>query len=553
MSLDRREVPRATFVLPVYNAQNFIASTLRRVHDWLRERPEPWELIVVDDASSDGTPALIEAFAAGHPGDAIRCVRFAANRGKGFATRTGLGLARGAWVLFTDCDLAYPLENAEGVMSELAAGADAVIACRVLPSSTYLISPSFFSYLYTRHLMGRAFNLICRALTVPRLLDTQAGLKGFRASVIQPLLGALIMDGFSFDVELLRALQDRGARIVEMPVTYRYDTEPSTVRFIIDSLEMARDLAHVRVRSFLGRYRAPARTAPPPGRLVVHADDFGLAPGINQAIQEGFQAGSITSASILLGGPHAEPAVAWAAGHPQFDYGVHLNLTQGRPILPAAQVPSLVDREGRFLGLGRFLARFVTGRVRTHQVRQEWRAQIEAVRRAGVAVSHLDSHQHVHLLPRLFRKTALRIARHEGVPLRVMDGPVRRRVLAPDFRGLMLAVATRVCARPAGLDGACAHGFGTSLMRRPTVGNVRTLLARARPGRTYEMVVHPGVPDGALADSGDGYVRGRELERRLISSEEFRAVVRNAGFELVPLGRAPLPAAPPAGDRVHAG
>src|SRR2546425_12391896 len=144
------------------------------------------------------------------------------------------------------------------------------------------------------------------------------------------LLGALVMDGFSFDVELLRALQDRGARIVEMPVTYRYDTEPSTVRFIIDSLEMARDLAHVRIRSFLGRYRAPARTAPPPGRLVVHADDFGLAPGINQAIQEGFQAGSITSASILLGGPHAAPAVAWAAAHPEFDYGVHLNLTQGR-------------------------------------------------------------------------------------------------------------------------------------------------------------------------------------------------------------------------------
>jgi len=289
MSLDRREVPRATFVLPVYNAQNFIASTLRRVHDWLRDRPEPWELIVVDDASSDGTQVLIDAFSAGHPGDAIRCVRFTANRGKGFATRTGLGLARGTCVLFTDCDLAYPLENAERVMNELAAGADAVIACRVLPSSTYLISPSFFSYLYTRHLMGRAFNLICRALTVPRLLDTQAGLKGFRASVIQPLLGALIMDGFSFDVELLRALQDRDARIVEMPVTYRYDTEPSTVRFIIDSLEMARDLAHVRVRSVLGRYRAPARTAPPPGRLVVHADDFGLAPGINQAIQEGFQ------------------------------------------------------------------------------------------------------------------------------------------------------------------------------------------------------------------------------------------------------------------------
>jgi len=552
MSLARRVQPEASFVLPVYNAQNFIGSTLRQVHDWLCRRPEPWEMIVVDDCSSDGTPALVAAFAAEHPDDAIRCVRFAANRGKGFATRTGLGLASGTAVLFTDCDLAYPLENADRVMQELAAGADAVIACRVLPSSTYLISPSFFSYLYTRHLMGRLFNLICRVLTVPRLLDTQAGLKGFRAPVIRPLLGRLVMDGFSFDVELLRALQDRGARIVEMAVTYRYDTEPSTVRFIIDSLEMARDLAHIRLRSLLGRYRSPAGIAPRSGRLVVHADDFGLAPGINQAIQEGLVSGSITSASILLGGPHAGPAMAWAAAHPEYDYGVHLNLTQGRPILPAGKVPSLVDRDGRFPGLDRFLVRFLSGRIRTHQVRAEWRAQIEAVHRAGVMVSHLDSHQHVHLLPRLFRKTALRLARHENVPLRVMDGPVRHGVRGPDIRGIMLSLATRVCASRDGRDAFSAHGFGTSLMRRPTVGNVRSLLARARPGRTYEMVVHPGVPDGALAESGDGYVAGRERERLLIASEEFRAVVRNAGFELVPLGRGTRPASSD-GARLHAG
>jgi len=92
----------------------------------------------------------------------------------------------------------------------------------------------------------------------------------------------------------------------------------------------------------------------------------------------------------------------------------------------------------------------------------------------------------------------------------------------------MLALATRVCARPAGLDGVSAHGFGTSLMRRPTVGNVQRLLSRARPGQTYEMVVHPGVPDGALADSGDGYVQGRDLERRLAKKQHPPAAVRAA-------------------------
>src|SRR5262249_32630314 len=157
--------------------------------------------------------------------------------------------------VFTDCDLAYPVENTERIMAQLESGADVAIACRVLPQSTYLISPSFFSYLYTRHLMGRLFNDLCRLLTVPRLLDTQAGLKGFRTETVRPILGRLVMNGFSFDVELLRALIDRGARIVEVPVSFRYDSEPSTVRFVYDSAVMMRDLILIRYRSLRGRYR----------------------------------------------------------------------------------------------------------------------------------------------------------------------------------------------------------------------------------------------------------------------------------------------------------
>jgi len=77
-------------------------------------------------------------------------------------------------------------------------------------------------------------------------------------------------------------------------------------------------------------------------------------------------------------------------------------------------------------------------------------------------------------------------------------------------------------------------------MGRPSLRRARRLLARASPGRTYELVVHPGIPDADLARSGDGYRKGRELERRLLDSDEFRALVRNAGFEMVSLGP-PLP------------
>ena len=534
MIAGHRAQPDVTLVIPVYNAAPFLEANLRTVVEWIAQRPETWELILVDDCSTDATPALIRRLARE---GVLSAVHLTENRGKGFALRVGLGLGRGRYLLFTDCDLAYPIENAARILERLETGADVAIASRVLAGSTYVISPSFFSYLYTRHVMGRLFNLLCRMVTVPRLTDTQAGLKGFSADVLRPLLGRLVMNGFSFDVELLRALMDRQARIVEVPVSFRYDSEPSTVRFMYDSLVMMRDLLLIRRRSLSGRYRcserdAPGGSAPEAPRLVVRADDYGLSPGVNQAIEEGLESGFLTSASIMLGLPHAASALRWAAAHPEHRFGVHLNLTQGVPVLPAGAVPSLVTASGRFRPLGRLLFRFFTGRVRSRQVRAEWRAQIATVRAAGVRVEHLDSHQHVHLLPRFCSKVTVPLAREEGIPVRSMDGPVRGGGLAPDLKGLLLSWASRAARRSGIEDYADAHGAGTALMRHPTLEVLQSLLSRMKPGRTYELVVHPGVVDRALRATGDRYLEGREREQALLSSEECRAALRHAGVTL---------------------
>jgi predicted glycoside hydrolase/deacetylase ChbG (UPF0249 family) len=535
MSLLRTEFPPfGTLILPVYNAGAFLEESLRAVSTWLTERHESWELVVVDDASDDGTREILDRFLSKHPSDAITRIRFRENRGKGFSVRAGLGLARGTYAMFTDCDLAYPMENADRIVSRLEGGADVATACRVLPASTYLISPSFFSYLYTRHLTGRVFNLVCRALTVPRLLDTQAGLKGFRTAIVRPLLPSLVLNRFSFDVELLRALLDRGARIVEVPVSFRYDTEPSTVSFVLDSLRMLRDLVRIRLRSARGAYRVPERQ-PGPASLVVHADDFGLAPGVNRAIEEGLESGALTSASILLGGPYARSAVTWAAGHSEFDFGVHLNLTYGRPTLPPEQVESLVDSRGRFHGLATLLCRLALKRIRMEEVIAEWRAQIEAIDTAGVVVSHLDSHQHVHLAPGLFRRAALPLATERNLALRTMNGPAGFLGRQPDFKGILLAWVSRVSLRRAKEGVVGAHGAGTALMRSPTLPVLGRLLRRMDRDETYELVVHPGHVDAALRRTGDSYVERRERERSLISSEEFRVLLRNSGIRDVSL------------------
>lgn len=515
-----------TLVLPVYNAEGFLEATLRDVDAWLRGRNETWELIIVDDASRDATPRILDAFARAHAGYAVEVLRFDANHGKGFAVRVGLDRASGHFSIFTDCDLAYPLENIDGILARLADGADAAIANRVAPESTYLIHPNFFSYLFTRHLMGRIFNAIGRAVAVPRLKDTQAGLKGFRSTVVKPLLSRLRMDGFSFDVELLRGLIDRGARIDEVPVAFRYDSEPSTLHFTKDALRMARDLVRVRWRSWRGRYTKESR----PRSVIIHADDFGLAPGVNRAIEEGLESGALNSASILLGGAHATAALTWAASHPEFDFGVHLNLTQGRPVLAPERVRSIVGKDGRFRPLGSLLARLALGRVALSEIVAEWRAQIAATRGAGVRISHLDSHQHVHLIPKIFRGAAVPLATEEHVVLRAMDGPGAGGATHPNLKEMGLAIATRLSVGRRFRHLVAARGAGIPLRNHPTLDALRATLNGARPGETIELVVHPGFSDDELRASGDAYREGRDDERALLVSEETRSWIRLSGF-----------------------
>jgi predicted glycoside hydrolase/deacetylase ChbG (UPF0249 family) len=260
----------------------------------------------------------------------------------------------------------------------------------------------------------------------------------------------------------------------------------------------------------------------------VHADDLGLSPGVDLAIRHGFESGTITSASILVAGASAREALAWAAKHPEHDFGVHLNLTHGAPTLPAQLVPGLVDRHGRFRPKRRLLARLLLGRVPTGEILAEWNAQIEAVVAAGVRISQLDSHHHVHLLPSLFRGAAAPLARERGLALRTMDGPAGFVGGRLDAKGILLAYLSRWAARGGVAGLSAARGTGTALAGSPDVRVLRSLLRRMEAGSTYELVVHPGYADRALRESGDAYVEGREAERRFLESEETRALLSSA-------------------------
>jgi len=248
--------PRLTLVIPVYNGARFLADSLQKAHTWLLQKDYPTELLVVDDGSSDATRTILDSFAAAHAND--RCtLTFLCNqqnRGKGFSVRRAFLHARGEFVIFTDADLTYPVDNCEPLITALANGADVAYGSRMHADSRYVVAPTFFGKLFTRHFMGRTFNLLLRLIVVRGVRDSQAGLKGCRREAARQLAHRVRLTRFSFDVELFFVARRLGLTLAECPVQFLYRKEPSTVHFVRDSLAMVRDMLRVRWRGLRGVY-----------------------------------------------------------------------------------------------------------------------------------------------------------------------------------------------------------------------------------------------------------------------------------------------------------
>ncbi len=244
-----RPQPRLSIVVPAYNEQERLGPTIHSYLRYCRGRGLPAELIVVDDGSLDATSALVEGMSAEYP--EIRLIRLAENRGKGYAVRTGVVNARSELVLFADADAATPISELERLEAAIRAGADVAIGSRALAGEGVQVRAKLY-----RRLMGRAFHLLVRTLTVRTIKDTQCGFKLFRGAVAHDLFSRMRMNGFSFDVELLMMARRRGYRVAEVPVNWAHQPG-SKVNLAVDSLRMARDLFVIRGHHLSGDYDTP--------------------------------------------------------------------------------------------------------------------------------------------------------------------------------------------------------------------------------------------------------------------------------------------------------
>ena len=282
-------------------------------------------------------------------------------------------------------------------------------------------------------------------------------------------------------------------------------------------------------------------------RLIINADDFGLTAGVNRAIVEAHEHGVVTSATLMANGHAFADAIGLAQSRPRLGVGCHIVLVDGAPLLHATAVSSLLDRRGNSSGphfregITRFGALALLGRMDEDEIEAEATAQIRRLQTAGITVTHLDSHKHTHLFPRVLRPLLRAAAscgvrairnpfeRMQGSQLSASPGLWRRWAEVGVLRGL--GRQFREAVQQAGIatpDGTLAIVATGSLNER-----LLRLMMENLPDGIWELVCHPGYNDADLRGVRTRLRESREQELRILTSSSTRDLLAANGSEMV--------------------
>lgn len=232
-------------IIPAYNEEGRIASTLGELLAHLITKPYTWEIIVANDGSTDRTAEIVRDFATRDP--RVRLTSLP-HHGKGWAVKQGMLQASGEWRFMCDADLSMPAEQIDRfVPNGKASQFDIGIGSREVAGSRRIAEPAW------RHLIGRVFNTATRLLAVPELNDTQCGFKIYRGAVVTNLFNLQTLNGFGFDVEILYLGRKSGIRIREVAIDWYY--RPDSKVGLTGGVAGFIDIVRVRWNDFRGRYR----------------------------------------------------------------------------------------------------------------------------------------------------------------------------------------------------------------------------------------------------------------------------------------------------------
>ncbi len=244
--------------------------------------------------------------------------------------------------------------------------------------------------------------------------------------------------------------------------------------------------------------------------LIVNADDFGLTDGVCEGIVRSIRDGIVTSTSAMVCCAGARERLRrWGPMIPG-RIGVHLQLTTGRPILAAAQIPSLAGPGGEFARSRAEIPPVIAG-----DLFLEWRAQVNVLLETGIEPTHIDTHHHVHARRDIF-EVFCEVAAHFGL---------RGRPVTPDMAERLRGAGVR-CAEVALLD-----WFGGDLSEESLLSVLEMGVARHPGARCFELMFHPGFRDPPL-EKVSSYIGEREIELRTLTAPGLRDAIAQTGLHL---------------------
>lgn len=270
-------------------------------------------------------------------------------------------------------------------------------------------------------------------------------------------------------------------------------------------------------------------------RLIVNADDFGLSKAVNEGIVEAHQRGIVTSTSLMASGAAFEDAVRLARAIGTLDIGVHLTLTEEEPVSERSNIPSLLDGHRFYPHASCFVRRYFAGRISLDEAERELDAQVARIVSTGINVSHLDGHQHVHMVPGI-RRVAGRLAEKYRIPAIRFPKELPKLYMFGDsgstgrlaqlfaLNAFCAAADTRDARRP---DHFVGFYYGGRLNKK----NLMTILETLPKDGTSELMCHPGREDVGSARAHWNYHWRDELAA--LTDGEVRGWLQASGIELV--------------------
>jgi hopanoid biosynthesis associated protein HpnK len=279
--------------------------------------------------------------------------------------------------------------------------------------------------------------------------------------------------------------------------------------------------------------------------LIINADDFGYTHGVNEGIIRAHRDGILTSATLMANGVAFDDAVKRAKANPSLGVGCHLVLTGGNSVAPKEKIPSLADRDGRLpLSLAALVARLSLGSVRSEDIETELSAQLGKIQSTGIELTHVDTHKHTHVHPRVMAAVG-RLAPKFG--FKRVRNPIERladswRTAKSENTGLALSMAASCAvhsvgswfqstARRYGLRWP-EHFLGLAITGSVSAAALCRLIDTLPDGQT-EIMTHPGLCDAELMSTDTRLNRQRETELDGLLSPQARHLADSRGVRLI--------------------